>query len=808
MNMKYRPEHHPAPGDGQSHSVFEKWVESVVFNHRWLVVALFIGVTLFLGYQALDLRLAASYEKMIPIDHPYIQNYLENESEVSAAGNAIRIAVENRQGTIFDSDYMEVLKKLSDEVLLLPGVDRAFMKSLWTPSTRWSAVTERGLDGGPVIDQSYDGSEQSINQLRQNVERSGEIGFLVSPNYRSSLLYVPLLSAENSGSDIDYQQFSDSIEDLRNKYESDKIDIKVTGFAMKMGDLIEGVEKVLVFFAVAVGICAIVIFGYTRCIRSTAIIILCSLTAVLWLVGLLPTLGYALDPYSVLVPFLVFAIGISHAVQMNNRILSESDQGYNAFDASRRAFRALAKAGMAALITDAAGFAVLLVINIGAIQDLAVTASLGVGILILTNLVLLPVLVSYLGVRAKKPVHPGKAESHPFWRVLSSTTEKKHALVVVALAVVLGGVGWVTSQRLSIGDLEPGAPELRQDSQYNQDVAFMNEFYSASSDVLVVMIKTPPGQCSTYDLLYKVDALEGRLRRMPSVESTRSFAGEVKSGLAGLAEGNLKWAEIIRNQAAINAVTARAPRELLNQSCDMLSLSVFLTDHKAETLTAVTRVVEDFASANDSESHQFLLAAGSAGIEAATNMVVASARVKMFVIIYAVVALLVLITLKSWRGVLCAVLPLALISVLAEALMVLLGVGVKVATLPVIALGVGIGVDYALYILTVMMGRLRNGESLHDAYYHTLVSVGKVVMLAGITLAIAVGTWYFSPIRFQADMGVLLAFMFIGNMVGALLLIPALARLLLANIGQDANFPQAGSHEVAYEKVYVRESGY
>ncbi|OJS98054.1 RND transporter [Marinobacter nauticus] len=804
MNMKYSPERQPSSSDLEPHSAFEKWVENAVFNNRLVVVALFVGMTLFLGYQALDLRLAASYEKMIPIDHPYIQNYLENESEVSAAGNAIRIAVENKNGTIFDREYMEVLKEISDEVLLLPGVDRAFMKSLWTPSTRWSAVTERGLDGGPVVDQGYDGSEHSINQLRQNVERSGEIGFLVSPNYRSSLLYVPLLNAESTGSEIDYQRFSDSIEDLRNRYESENIDIKVTGFAMKMGDLIEGVVKVLIFFAIAVAICAGVIFGYTRCYRSTAVIILCSLMAVLWLMGLLPTLGYALDPYSVLVPFLVFAIGISHGVQMNNRILYESDRGYDALEASRRAFRTLAKPGMAALITDAAGFAVLLVINIGAIQDLALTASLGVGVLILTNLVLLPVLISYFGVRAEKTAQAGKAESHPLWRVLSSATEKRNALIIVAFAIVLGGMGLATSQKLSIGDLEPGAPELRQDSQYNLDVAFMNEFYSASSDVLVVMIKTPPGECSTYNVLYKVDALEGRLRQMPVVESTRSFAGEVKSGLAGLAEGNLKWAEIIRNQAAINAVTARAPRELLNQSCDLLSLSVYLKDHRAETLTAVTNLVEDFASANNSENHQFLLAAGNAGIEAATNMVVSSARVEMFVIIYAVVALLVFITLRSWRGVLCAVLPLALISVLAEALMVLLGVGVKVATLPVIALGVGIGVDYALYILTVMMGKLRDGENIHDAYYHTLVSVGKVVMLAGITLSIAVGTWYFSPIKFQADMGVLLAFMFIGNMVGALLLIPALARLLLAKAGKDAPLVQAEGQELTYERSSAR----
>src|SRR5437879_6750036 len=104
---------------------------------------------------------------------------------------------------------------------------------------------------------------------------------------------------------------------------------------------------------------------------------------------------------------------------------------------------------------------------------------------------------------------------------------------------------------------------------------------------------------------------------------------------------------------------------------------------------------------------------------------------------------------------------------------------VKVATLPLIALGVGIGVDYSLYVLSVMLARMRAGASLSDAYYHALLFTGKVVMLTGVTLAIAVATWAFSPIKLQADMGILLAFMFIWNMLGALILLPALACFLL-----------------------------
>jgi len=181
------------------------------------------------------------------------------------------------------------------------------------------------------------------------------------------------------------------------------------------------------------------------------------------------------------------------------------------------------------------------------------------------------------------------------------------------------------------------------------------------------------------------------------------------------------------------------------------------------------------------------MAAGNGGIAAATNLVVRQASRTMLFWVYAAVALLSLITFRSWRAVLAAILPLVLTSILAQALMVWLGIGVKVATLPVTALGVGIGVDYALYILSIMMSHVRQGKTLSEAYFSALLFTGKVVMLTGLTLAAAVGTWAFSPIKFQADMGILLAFMFLVNMVGAVVLLPSLATFLIKPVTEKAS---------------------
>ena len=762
-------------------------IERLLFNHRIVVVVLCLIITLFLGWQTTKLRLNASFEKTIPTHHAYVQNFLAHQSDLSGLGNAVRIAVVNPKGSIYDAKYLDTLRKLSDEVFLIPGVARSQMKSLWTPTTRWVGVTEDGLEGGPVIPDGYNGSDSSLQQLRANIARSGELGQLVAFDAKSSVIYVPLLAKDSGGRSLNYGQFSEQIEEVRKKYEGQGVELHVTGFAKVIGDLIDGVRAVLGFFLLAVLIAAAMVFWYTRCVRSTALVVTASLIAVVWQLGLLPTLGYTLDPYSILVPFLVFAIGMSHGAQKMNGIMQDIGRGLDKLVAARFTFRRLFLAGLTALVADAVGFAVLLVIDVQVIRELAVAASLGVGVLVFTNLILLPILLSYTGVSQKAAERSLRADAalasgsakHQLWAWLDRFTSRKYATSAVIVATVLGLLGFAVSTRLSIGDLDPGAPELRPSSRYNQDVAFMNAAYGASSDVLAVMVKTPEGQCSGYDTLNKVDALEWQLRQLEGVETTTTLALLNRRVMAGLNEGNPKWYDFVPNQAMLNTVTAGAPRGLYNDACSLLTVYAYLRDHKAETLTRVVDHVEVFARANNTPEVKFLLAAGSAGIEAATNIVVRQAWREMLFLVYGAVAILCLITFRSWRAVLVAVLPLVLTSLLAEALMVALGMGVKVATLPVIALGVGIGVDYALYILSVTLAHMRQGSTLSEAYYRALLFTGKVVMLTGVTLAIGVVTWVASPIKFQADMGLLLAFMFLWNMLGALILLPALAHFLL-----------------------------
>ncbi|CAN7308926.1 MMPL family transporter [Pseudomonas sp. LjRoot71] len=782
-------------------------LERTVFNNRGLFVLLMVLVTLLLGYMGLTrLELRPSFEKMIPQSQPYIQNFLENRDSLRGLGNSVRVVVENTQGDIFDPEYLAVLKQVNDELFLATGVDRAWMKSLWSPAVRWTEVTEEGFQGGPVMPDSYQGSAQDIEQLRQNINRAGIVGSLVASDFKSSMLIVPLLDKNSAtGQSINYYQFSKVIEEqLRDKFEfagdsaarqageegTGKYKVRVIGFAKLIGDLIDGLIKVMMFFGLAVVSAFVIILLYTRCIRSTLLVILCSLTAVVWQLGIVAWLGYAIDPYSILVPFLIFAIGVSHAAQKMNGIMQDIALGTHKLVAARYTFRRLFIAGVTALLSDAVGFAVLMLIDIPVIQELAITASIGVAVLIFTTLLMMPVALSYVGVSASAAERAlkidNKAAQHrgfgKLWDLLDLFTTRKWATGAVLVATLMGVGGFIVSLQLKIGDLDSGAPELHEDSRYNRDNAYITSHYALSSDLFAVMIKTAPEGCLNYQTLILADRLAWELQQHPGVQATSSLVNAVRQISAGSFEGNPKLNSIQRNQDMLNYAAQQASvnaPELFNTDCSVMPVIAFLKDHKAETLDEVVAIAERFAQENSTEDRQFLLAAGSAGIEAATNIVVREANRTMLIYVYLAVIVFCLIAFRSWRAAMVAILPLVLTSILCEALMVAMGIGVKVATLPVIALGVGIGIDYALYLLSVQLHYQRHGMSLSDAYQNAVAFTGRVVGLVGITLAVGVITWAWSPIKFQADMGILLAFMFLWNMLGALILIPALSHFLL-----------------------------
>jgi uncharacterized protein len=771
--------------DERSGNAFER----LIFNHRAVLLALFAIVSLLFGWQASQLQVAASFERMLPASHPYIRNFLDNRDSLRGLGNQLRVVVENTDGDIFDVRYLKTLAAINDAVYVTPGVDRPWVKSLWTPLLRWSEVTEDGMRGGPVMPERFDGSPAKVEELRRNLALSGAVGRIVATDFRSSLIVVPLLDryAEN-GQPIDYLALSRTLETKVRDAGHPNVRIHIVGFGKLMGDLIEGLRAVLGYFALSVAIAALLVALYTRCWRSTVVLVTVALLGVVWLLGCMHLLGRALDPYSVLVPFLLFAIGLSHGAQKMNGIMQDVARGTHKYVAARYTFRRLFVAGLTALLTNVVGFLVLMLMDIPVIRDLALMTSLGVTGLIFTKLVLIPVLLSYTGVSAGAAARTLQGTQSGgwlagTWRALGALTGRRAALIAIGASLVLVAGAFALRTQLKFGDLDAGAPELRPDSRYNQDNAYITHHYGLSSDQFAVMVKTPPSQCDSHAVLVDADRLGWELEHVPGVKAVASFAEQMKRVQAATREGYFKWETIARDDGSRGYTSARVMQDnpdTMNPNCTVFPVVAYLADHKADTLQRTLAAAEAFAKTHDRPGVAFLPAAGSAGIEAVTNVVVRESLYRMHLLLYLAVIALCFVTFRSWRAVVVAVIPLLITSLLCEAIMVLLGIGIKVATLPVVALGVGVGVDYALYLLSIQIHCQRRGMSLADAYAASLAFTGKVVAFVGVTMAAGVVTWAFSPIKFQADMGVLLAFMFLWNMVGALVLIPALSHFLLS----------------------------
>jgi len=754
--------------------------ESHLFRNRKWVIISFIFITIFLGYQASQLKMDAAFSKNIPLNHSYMQTYTKHQKDFGGA-NSIMVAVEDTSGNIFNPEFFDALKNVHDQLFFIPGVERSQVKSLFSPSTRFTEVVEDGFAGGPVIPADFSNDEYGLKVVRDNIEKAGIVGRLIGNDYTSAMVSAQLMEFDpQTGEAIDTIAFANQLEqELRGKFETDKIKIHIIGFAKMAGDVAEGAKGVLLFFLIAIAITAVMVYLFSKSIVLTILPLMCSLVAVFWQLGLLTVIGFGLDPMSILVPFLVFAIGVSHGVQMINAVRRRVLDGQTTKAASASAFRSLLVPGGVALLSDTVGFLTLLSIDIGIIRELAISASLGVAVIILTNLILLPLVISYFELPTKQDNLQKRQQIENIWRWLSKFATPKYAVVVLIPTAILYAVGFQQASKMQIGDLQGGAPALHQDSRYNQDTFFITKHFSITTDVMSVIVEATPEACTYHSVLSQIDQFEWMMANTPGVESTASLASIAKKVNAGFNEGNPKWEILPRTTASLVQAVGQVPTTsgLLNSNCSVMPVYLFLKDHKAETIEVVVDKVKAVAAELNSDTLQFKLASGPVGVMAATNEAVSEAQLPMMLYVYGAVFVLCLISFKSLKATIAVIIPLYVVSTLAQALMTLLDIGLAVSTLPVIALGVGIGVDYGIYILSTMSNKLSNGMPVQQAYFEALVERGSAVIFTGLTLAIGVSTWFFSDLKFQMDMGILLTFMFLVNMLGAIIILPALSAM-------------------------------
>ncbi|MGM0658365.1 MAG: efflux RND transporter permease subunit [Pseudomonadota bacterium] len=842
---------------------FKGRIANAIFSIRPLILLIFLIGTAVMAFYLAQLRVDAGFKKQLPLAHEYMQTFQFYEEFGGA--NRILVALMDRDGDMFSPEFFEKFEQISNQVFLLPGVDRASVRSIFTPNVRFVEVVEDGFAGGNVIPADFSPTPEMMERVRSNIIKSGEVGRLVAEDFSGAMVWANLLETDaETGESLDYQQVAAQLEEIRAEFEDEEHSVRIIGFAKIVGDIADGARGVIAYFGVAFLITALLLAFYSKSLWLTVLPLVCSTVAVIWQLGILSLLGYGIDPMNILTPFLIFAIGVSHGVQMISGWTAEKLFGghspsslhrrseavdeypiVSSPDAAKATFARLLAPGSIALLSDTIGFLAIYLINIRIIQELALTASIGVAVIIFTNLLLLPVLLSYARVRNaerfREKLYDKASQTSWIWRTLATFTRPVPALVTILVAAVLFVGAFYKSQDMKIGDSEAGVPELREDARYNRDARLISDRFALGVDQLGVIAETSSQACTeNYKVMDRIDNFAWQMQQVEGVQKVLTLPQVTKIINAGWNEGSLRWQVLPRNQFVMrqNLQNIDTDTGLLNRDCSAMPVLVFMEDHKAETIQRVvgrakelrrelaiepTVAVTDGQPAEaetqpaapeqvngllafaqsvglvsgdvapelteaDTCSEQvgsaedclrFRLATGNVGVMAATNEEVRAAQTPILLYVYGAIVLLCLITFRSIRGTICIVLPLVLVSYLAYSLMAFLDIGLKVNTLPVVALGVGIGVDYGIYIFSRLREYLNEGASLDEAYMRTLRLTGRAVLFTAITLAVGVGTWLFSDLKFQADMGILLSFMFIFNMIGAMLLLPALARWLL-----------------------------
>ena len=764
---------------------------AVVYSRRGLMFAILLAFTAAMLAQALRLQPDAGYEKQIPLQHPYMQVFKHYEKAFGGA-NLVTVALIQRDGDIYNADFLDRLRRATDEIFFLPGVDRSRVTSLFTPGVRYLEVVEGGFSGGDVVPRDYAPSPEMFALIRANVGKAGIIGRLVANDQRGAMIVAELLEHHPvTGERLDYREVAGELERIRAKYQTDAVAVHVTGFAKVVGDVTDASLEVAGYFGVALVLTMLLLWTFCGSLRLSLLPLSAALAAVIWELGLLRSFGYGLDPFAILVPFLILSIGVSHGVQYINGWGNEvAENGLDSYHASLETFKRLFIPGTVAIVTNVIGFATLAFIKIEIVREMAINAALGMAAVILTNKIMLPIVLTWVKLpalekfrrRQRRRVEIGDR----LWQPLSVCAERRAALPLLAAAAVALAWSLWKYPDLRIGDNQVGVPELRPDSRYNRDSAAIVAGFDIGVDLLKVIVETREYGCVDGTVMDLADRYAWHMQNTAGVASVVSLPQIARRVRQGFNEASPKWLVLPRNEGALAQIVAQVPPSsgLQNPDCSAMPVLIFTEDHKAETIDRIVAATKAFNEANAGAGASFALASGNVGVMAATNEEIKARELVVIVWVHLTLLLFVWVSFRSVASVVAIIAPLVLCSLLTYGFMAVVGVGMKAATLPVAAFGVGIGVDGGIYLWSVLARYLDEGLPLRAAYFQALRHTGKAVVFTSLSLIVAVVTWMFSGLQYQADMGLLLFLMFTANLFGAILLLPALAWLVLPRHGR------------------------
>lgn len=758
-------------------------VSTYAIRHRVKVCIVIALITMFFAACLTRLDVHTRFGDMIPQDHPYVKVY-EKYQDTFAAANRVTVLVRAVDGNIFTTPVLGEIKRITDELQKVGGVNQSQIVSLASKKLKRVDASSEGIETRPMMWPDLPKNQAEIVTLRQAVLDNPLVyGLYVDRDLGSALIQVDFYDHL-----VDYSKIFPQIQKILDTSPvHDKVSLHMVGEPILYGWVAHYIDETVSIALLSLVAMLVLLFMITRTWRGTLLPLVAGLVSATWALGIGSLLGYNFDPLIIVVAFIITARAFSHSVQLITRFddLAVGDK-IEPRHAAQESMRELFRPGMLGLWADAGAILCVILTPIPLMHKVAIIGSIWVLTITISAVVLTPVLLSWIK-RPDRYIHPLRLDGilavftrSAMWVVTSRTRYLVAPLAVLVLAGFL-----FEASHLTVGDASAGSPILRQNSAFNEASALINSRYPGSEQMFIAVEGDAPDALKHTEVLDWMLRFSRYMERQPEIGGSVSLADIVVDIRRNLHEGNPRYRELgadaLENGELINFYMQGSSPGDLNQFTDVQfqngAVTMFFHDRKGETLRQAIHNAGTFIAENPLPHAKAQLAGGVLGNVAAVNEILLRDQVEAIALAFLVVVLCCLVGYRSSVSGVFFIVPVLISNVVTFAFMAWHGIGMSISTLPVVALGIGLGVDYAFYIVDGIKEHLENNPqaTAEDAVRQSLGSAGRGVILTALVLAAGVLLWSWSSLRFQAEMGILIGIWLMTSAFTALYVMPSLA---------------------------------
>ena len=756
-----------------------------LLDHRLFTILFVLLPTFLLAYALPQVEVYSRFADLLPAKHEYIVNY-NRMKETFGGANVVTISLEATEGDIFTHNTLEKLRFLTEEIDIIPGVNHYQVASIAHPKIRRVRTTDTGLiKSEPVLPDIIPTDEDDLKRLREEVFNNDVAhGTYVSGDGRAALLLAGFDEER-----LDYAQIFSRLQDLKARIESDgETELHIAGEPMLKGWIYYHASQLWTIFAITLTIIVLVLFFHFRSVVGVTIPLIATAMSAIWGLGIVGWLDYNLDPLILVVPILISARTASHCVQLMERYQDEIRSGVGKHDAVRKSMGELIAPASIAIFTDAAGLFVLAVSSIPIIAKLGIFCAFWSLSNLITVVVLVPLLISLLPMPT--PSAFGEHQRHlpskitGAWGNFLVSKRAPAPVLGVSLLIILGSLYF--AKDAVVGENKPGSPILFEDSEYNQAAAHINDRFAGANQLSIYFEGDRAHRMKDPEVLKVIEGYRQRMAQVQNYGGSRDIPGLVRSINRLYHYDDPRWSLIpstardIGNTLFMYEAGAAIPGvilEYMDLEGRTANIVTFFKDATGPTVTAALVEAKAYLDAHPLEGVTYRFAGGIVGTTAAANQEVERSELLQTALIMAVVSMCVWLTYRSVTAAGLVLVVLGLAVLVNRAYMGFRGIGLNVNTLPVTAVGIGIGVDYAIYVLDRIRKEVRT-RSLDEALVTTMQTTGSAVFLTAVTIVGGIFYWIpGSALRFNSEMAMLLSLLMISNMIGAVTVLPLLVKL-------------------------------